>query len=81
MLEKGRKPAIELLRELGIRRGQLYKWKELTDRHGGNAFPGPGRRSLEGSEAEEIARLRQELAQVRQENEILKKPQRSLRRS
>ncbi len=28
LLEEGKKPAAELARELGIRRNQLYKWKE-----------------------------------------------------
>ena len=28
LLEEGNKPAAELARELGIRRNQLYKWKE-----------------------------------------------------
>ena len=72
LLDEGRKPAAELARELGIRRNQLYKWKETIDREGGKAFPGSGRRSTGRSETEN-ARLRRELAQVRQENEILKK--------
>ena len=32
LLEEGKKPAAELARELGIRRNQLYKWKEATDK-------------------------------------------------
>jgi len=72
MLEEGRKPAADLARELGIRRNQLYKWKETMDREGGNAFPGSGRRSTGRSETKNT-RLRRELAQVKQENEILKK--------
>ncbi len=31
MLEEGRKPAADLARELGIRRNQLYKWKEAME--------------------------------------------------
>jgi transposase len=73
MLEEGKKPAADLARELGIRRNQLYKWKETMDREGGNAFPGSGRRSSEGTERGENARLKRELAQVKQENEFLKK--------
>jgi transposase-like protein len=56
-----------LARELGIRRNQLYKWKEAIDREGGDAFPGSGRRSSGRSDTE-IARLRRELAQAMQEN-------------
>jgi transposase len=73
LLDEGKKPPAELARELGIRRNQLYKWKDKTDRHGGSAFPGTGRRAIKSTEAEEISRLRRELAQVREENEILKK--------
>jgi len=28
LLEEGNKPATQLARELGVRRNQLYKWKE-----------------------------------------------------
>jgi transposase len=73
LLEEGKKIPSELARELGIRRNQLYKWKEQGDREGGIAFPGSGKRASKGSEAEEIARLRRELEQVKEENAILKK--------
>ncbi len=73
LLEEGKKNPADLARELGIRRNQLYKWKEKTDQRGGAAFPGSGNRSKKGSAAEEIARLKRELEQVREENEILKK--------
>ncbi len=71
LLEEGKKPAADLARELGVRRNQLYKWKEHLDKRGGAAFPGSG--SRKESAAGEIARLKQELAQVKEENEILKK--------
>jgi transposase len=73
LMEEGKKPPAELARELGLRRNQLYKWKEKTDKHGGSAFPGPGRRLSAGPEMEENARLKRELARVKEENEILKK--------
>jgi transposase len=73
LLEEGKKIPSELARELGIRRNQLYKWKEQRDREGDTAFPGSGKRASKGSEAEEIARLRRELEQVKEENAILKK--------
>lgn len=73
MMVEGKKPSAELARELGIRRNQLYKWKESVETAGESAFPGPGRRALKGTEAEEISRLRRELARVKEENEILKK--------
>jgi transposase len=73
LMEEGKKPPAELARELGLRRNQLYKWKEKTEKHGGSAFPGPGRRLTAGPQAEENARLKHELAKVKEENEILKK--------
>ena len=73
LLEEGRKPAADIARELGIRRNQLYKWKEQRDKHGTAVFPGHGKRQNKSSDAEEIARLKSELAKVKEENEILKK--------
>lgn len=72
LFEEGRKPAAEIARELGIRRNQLYKWKEQSDKHGAAVFPGAGRVTNKGA-SEEISRLRNELTKVKEENEILKK--------
>lgn len=73
LLEEGKRPAAEIARELGIRRNQLYKWKEQKDKRGAAVFPGEGKRSGKGTDSEEIGRLRSELAKVKEENEILKK--------
>lgn len=73
LLDEGKKPPAELARELGIRRNQLYKWKEAADQHGEAAFPGQGRRCTRGTAAEEITRLKRELIKVTEENDILKK--------
>ena len=73
LLEEGKKPAADIARELGIRRNQLYKWKEQRDKQGAAVFPGGGRRSSKSSDSEEISRLRSEVAKVKEENEILKK--------
>jgi len=73
LMEEGKKPPAEIARELGIRRNQLYKWKENTDKHGSDAFPGGGRRASKGTVEEENRRLKQELTKVKEENEILKK--------
>ncbi len=73
LMEEGKKPSADLARELGLRRNQLYKWKEAFDKDGADAFPGQGNRSGTETQAAEIARLRRELAQSKEEVEILKK--------
>ena len=60
----------DLARELGVRRNQLYKWKEQMDKRGATAFPGKGRRATPG---DEVSRLKRELEQVKEERDILKK--------
>ena len=59
-----------LARELGVRRNQLYKWKEQLSRRGEQAFPGHGRTI---ASHDEVSRLRQELERVKEERDILKK--------
>ena len=69
LLETSQKPPADLARELGVRRNQLYKWKEQLSKRGEAAFPGSGR----GRSNDELARLRKELEQVKEERDILKK--------
>ena len=73
LLEEGRKPGADLARELGIKRNQLYKWKEKMEMHGEGAFPGKGRRPARETQAEEVAKLKRELSIIKEENDILKK--------
>lgn len=73
LLNEGTKKSADLARELGIKRNQLYKWKEELEMHGEAAFPGQGRRASSESQAAENARLKRELARAKEENEILKK--------
>lgn len=73
LLEKNEKTSAQLARELGVKRNQLYKWQEEIKKHGTEAFPGHGRRQSSDNQAAENARLKQELARVKEENEILKK--------
>ena len=70
LLETSKKQPSDIARELGVRRNQLYKWKEQLSRRGKQAFPGHGRR-VESSD--EVSRLRQELERVKEERDILKK--------
>jgi transposase len=68
-----RDPAIGFERaadQLGINQSLLYRWDQLLQGEGDDAFPGSGNRS--GVEAE-LARLRRENAELRMETEILKK--------
>ncbi len=55
-------------RDLGVNRTLIRKWKNKLDEHGEQAFPGNGH-----PRDEELARLRRELSQVQEENQILKK--------
>lgn len=73
LLNEGKKKSADLARELGIKRNQLYKWKDEVDMQGDAAFPGQGRRVATESQAAEMARLKRELARAKEENEILKK--------
>jgi len=73
LLDEDKKPAADLARELGVRRNQLYKWKEAIDKNGKSAFPGSGRPAGIETQAAQIARLKRELAKAKEEVEILKK--------
>jgi transposase len=70
LMEKSEKPSAEVARQLGVRRNQLYKWKEQLEKRGAKAFPGAGRQR---GKVDEVIRLRQELEKVKEERDILKK--------
>jgi transposase len=61
---------VEVADNLGINRGLLQHWKSQMKAEGADAFPGNGRPKASD---EELDRLRRELAQTRQERDILKK--------
>ncbi|MFQ5847144.1 MAG: IS3 family transposase [Candidatus Methylomirabilales bacterium] len=69
------RPAAAVARELGLRRNHLYKWATQVEAHGEAAFPGSGKRP---TPEDEIARLRREVARLREERDILKKAARFL---
>ena len=57
--------------DLGIGSGSIYRWRkelEADGVQGMRAFPGKGR-----ARDEELARLRKELAEVKEERDILRK--------
>jgi transposase len=81
LLELGEIPAAQLARELDIRRNLLYKWRDQFVSKGEHAFAGAGRRARPAAGsgaapetvAQENARLKRELAALREERDILKK--------
>ena len=71
LMHSSDRPTSEIATQLGIRRNQLYKWKEQLDVKGDQAFGGRGRpRKCEQSE---VTTLHQENERLKEEVEILKK--------
>jgi len=71
MDESGRPPA-DIAMELGIRRNQLYKWKEQLNAKGDEAFPKKRGRPCKDQQSE-LSTLKQENDRLKEEVEILKK--------
>jgi transposase len=72
IMEESDRPASEIAMELGIRRNQLYKWKEQLARKGDTAFSNKRGRPNKESQSE-LTTLKQENERLKEENEILKK--------
>lgn len=70
LVDASDQPVTQVARELGLRQNQIYKWRKELENHGKTAFPGKGHTADEDSEN---ARLRKELAEAKEEIEILKK--------
>jgi transposase len=70
LLETSGRSVSELERELGIGRGNLWRWKRELAADGEDAFPGQGRLT---PEHEELRRLQRENAILRQERDILRR--------
>ncbi len=66
----GGRAVAEVARGLGIHENLLWKWKREYLNNGADAFPGKGRLKPED---EELRRLKRELADTREERDILKK--------
>jgi transposase len=71
LMETSQRPPAEIAMELGIRRNQLYKWKDQLAEHGDQAFKAKGRPRKENQS--ELTTLQQENARLKTEIEILKK--------
>ena len=70
-METSGRPASEVAMQLGIRRNQLYKWKEQMNKKGEVASSQRGRPKK--AEQSELSRLRAENAKLKEDVEILKK--------
>lgn len=74
LVKAGRKEVTLIARELDVSRQMLYAWVRQADRRKGkplrDVFPGRGNRTAEELE---IHRLRRQVAELRETNEILKK--------
>ncbi len=70
----GEKSLAQVARELDIRPGMLREWRrqarERADSAPADVFPGNGKLT---SQDEELRRLRREVAQLKEERDILKK--------
>lgn len=71
MMEESGRTASEIAMQLGIRRNQLYKWKEQMSKKGDVASAKKGRPKKE--DQSENATLRQENKRLKEESDILKK--------
>lgn len=71
LLELGEKPVSELAMELGVKRTLLYRWRDQFRAKGEAAFSGGGR--PRNDQLSEIAQLKKELKEVKEERDILKK--------
>lgn len=72
LMNESDRPSSEIAMELGIRRNQLYKWKEQLENKGEASFSASRGRPKKEDE-NEVSRLRRELERVKEENVILKK--------
>ena len=70
-MEQSNRPASEIAMQLGIRRNQLYKWKEQMAKTGEAPTSKRGRPKKE--EQSELTTLRQDNKRLQEANEILKK--------
>jgi transposase len=74
LVKAGAKPVTQLARELDVPRQLLHSWVRQSDRSAGKSvsdvFPGKGNRPADDAEVDS---LRRELAQAKEDIEILKK--------
>ena len=71
LMAESDRPTSEIAMQLGLRRNQLYKWKEQMTKKGDVPAAKRGRPKKE--DQSETTTLRQENKRLKEENEILKK--------
>ena len=71
LMDESDRPASAIAMELGIRRNQLYKWKDQMEKKGEVASAKKGRPKKE--DQSEVSILKAENKRLEEENEILKK--------
>jgi transposase len=70
LVSEERRKVAEVAQELDIQANLLHRWKRELSEDGNGAFVGKGHQT---PEQEELRRLRRELADVKEERDILKK--------
>jgi len=70
-MDESDRPASEIAMQLGIRRNQLYKWKDQLMKKG--SVPSAKRGRPKKEDQTELTKVKQELKRVKEENDILKK--------
>lgn len=70
---KSDKTVGQVAEDLGISKNVLFRWRKEYASYGDRAFPGQGKRMRGTDLEEENRRLKKELADVREERDILKK--------
>jgi len=70
LVTEGGRSVAETARNLGIHENLLHKWKKQYEEDTEHAFPGKGRLKPQD---EALRRVQRELADVREERDILKK--------
>ena len=71
MMNESDRPASEVAMKLGIRRNQLYKWKDQMTKKGNAPTAKKGRPKKE--DQSELSKLKQENKRLKEDVEILKK--------
>lgn len=65
--------AVEVAKELGIHVGQIYNWRRQYKRLSDKQFNSVNGVDYSKQESEEVRKLRREIAELKEENEFLKK--------